>query len=229
MNAPNSNWKDGGGDRDWLDLLSPDGDELNRLAIEEIGRRARLGNPVSALDCDCGHGGQALRMAQAGAQVLATDREDLRAAVADAARALDVGDRLRFMQTPALCAGDTGPLPGAPFDLAICHRSLPGLRYTEAVVFVRRILLMLKTGGKLFLSAYGIHSELSEDYPDREKLVKERFSPLSPGIAERYGIAVPVCLYSERDLFMLMFDAGASVLTTFTTTHGNVKAVGVRI
>ena len=48
-------------------------------------------------------------------------------------------------------------------------------------------------------------------------------------MAEKYGIKQKVCLYSERDLFMLLLDAGASVLRTLTTTYGNVKAVAVRI
>jgi hypothetical protein len=48
-------------------------------------------------------------------------------------------------------------------------------------------------------------------------------------MAEKYGIKGEVCLYSERDLFMLLLDAGASVLRTMTTTYGNVKAVAVRI
>jgi hypothetical protein len=70
---------------------------------------------------------------------------------------------------------------------------------------------------------------LGDHYPDSEKRVKERFAALPDDIAAKYGIAGPVCLYSERDLFLLLFDAGASVLKTFTTTHGNVKAVGCRI
>ena len=48
-------------------------------------------------------------------------------------------------------------------------------------------------------------------------------------MAKKYGIAGPVCLYSERNLFMLLLEAGASVLRTMTTTYGNVKGVAVRV
>ena len=48
-------------------------------------------------------------------------------------------------------------------------------------------------------------------------------------LIKKYGITNEVCLYSERNLFMLLLEAGASVLRTLTTTHGNVKAVGVRV
>ncbi|MFZ1444919.1 MAG: hypothetical protein WAS49_05520, partial [Candidatus Dechloromonas phosphoritropha] len=59
--------------------------------------------------------------------------------------------------------------------------------------------------------------------------VEQRYAPLTPAIAERYGIEGAVCLYSERNLFMLLLEAGASVLRTMTTTHGNVKGVAVRV
>lgn len=48
-------------------------------------------------------------------------------------------------------------------------------------------------------------------------------------MAEKYGIAGSMCLYSERNLFLLMLDVGASVLRTMTTTYGNVKGVAVRV
>lgn len=228
MDAPKDEKQAIGEGEDWVDMLSPTGDELDRLAIEEIGKLVRLGTRVSALDCDCGRGGQALRMAQAGAFVLATDGENLRARLEDAASATGVGSRLRFMQIKSVCE-DTTPLPGTPFDIAICHRSLPGIPYAEALLFVRRILMMTRIGGKVYLSAYGIHSALGDHYPDREKRVKDRFAEITPEVAEKYGIEGPVCLYAERDLFLLLFEAGASVLRTFTTTHGNVKAVAVRV
>jgi hypothetical protein len=48
-------------------------------------------------------------------------------------------------------------------------------------------------------------------------------------MADKYGIDHPVCLYSERDLFLLLLESGASVLRTLTSTWGNVKGVAVRV
>ena len=45
----------------------------------------------------------------------------------------------------------------------------------------------------------------------------------------KYGIVGPLCLYTERNLFMLLLEAGASVLRTMTSTYGNVKGVAVRV
>ena len=60
-------------------------------------------------------------------------------------------------------------------------------------------------------------------------MVEDRFSNLSPAMIKKYNIKGKVCLYSERNLFLLLLEAGASVLRTLTTTYGNVKAVAVRV
>ena len=52
---------------------------------------------------------------------------------------------------------------------------------------------------------------------------------MAPALARNYGIHHPVCLYTERNLFMVLLEAGASVLRTLTTTYGNVKGVAVRV
>lgn len=228
MNAPVNSSKPPLASRDWADVLAQVDDELDRSAIDEITRRDRLGDRVTALELDCGTGDQALRMAQAGAFVLAVDRDDRKSALAEAARSLELGSRVAFMQMSTTCS-DTAPLPGAPFDVVVCHRGLSPLPYAEALTLVRRLLMMTRTGGKLYFTAYGLHSELGDHYPDRDKRVQRRHSPLAPEVAAKYGIAGPICLYSERDLFVLLFEAGASILKTFTTTHGSVKAIAVRV
>jgi hypothetical protein len=74
-----------------------------------------------------------------------------------------------------------------------------------------------------------MHSELGDHYAGSELAVEARFCELDPGMALKYGIKDPVCLYSERNLFMLLLEAGGSVLRTFTTTHGNIKGIAVRV
>ena len=101
--------------------------------------------------------------------------------------------------------------------------------YPEARRIVRRLLLKLKIGGKIYVSVLGLHSELGDGYAGRETLVESRFGDLAAPLAAKYDIAGPVCLYSERNLFMLLLEAGASVLRTLTTTHGSVKGIAVRV
>lgn len=227
MNAP-SKRGDHVGRQDWIDQLSHTGDALERLAVDDVLRRARMGDPVRVLDIDCGHSGLFARLAEAGATVTAVDADDLDAAVCDAAAALGVAGRVHFVRA------QLSELParlgeGPPFDLIVVHRSLAFLRFADAQAVLRQLVGRLRIGGKLYASALGVHSELGDHYPDADHWVQQRFSPLAPDIARKYGVAGPVCLYAERDLFLLLFEAGVGVLKSFTTTHGSVKAVGVRV
>jgi hypothetical protein len=126
-------------------------------------------------------------------------------------------------------ASPPDPLPGQPFDVIVVRRGLCGLPYADASRVVRQLLFKLRIGGKLFVTITGLHSELGDAYPDAERPVAERYAELAPAMAARYDLHGPVCLYSERDLFMLLLDAGASVLRTMTTTYGSVQGVAVRI
>jgi hypothetical protein len=104
------------------------------------------------------------------------------------------------------------------------------LPYAEAQTALRRLIRQhLSVGGKLYISAYGLHSELSEGYAALDQPIKTRFCPLASAIASKYNLAGSICLYTERDLVTLIFEAGGSVLRSFTTTYGTVKAVAVRV
>jgi SAM-dependent methyltransferase len=214
--------------RNWLDRLVHQGDELDQLAVLEVQKRKRAGLVPAVLDADCGDGAFALRLARSGADVLAIDSGHDGSDLMAAAKVLGIAGSVRFLPWQPGC-GNTTPLPGGPFDIVANHRSLSLMPYSQGVAMVRELLLNTRTGGRLYISAYGLHSDFGDHYEHASKPVRERFAPLPPETASRYGIDGPVCLYSERDLFLLMFEAGASVLRTFTTTHGNVKAIGVRV
>ena len=214
----------------WQERISHPGDELDQMALQEAGKRSRAGTSVSALQVDCGDALLGLRLARAGANVLAVDELSGTGALLDEAiQALDVRDKFRFQTWNSNHCLDTTPLPGTPFDIVACPHSLSYQPYAQAHTLLRRLALMTKIGGKLYISAYGIHSELSAGYADENRPVRQRFSELAPAVAEKYGINKALCLYSERDLFLLLFEAGLSVVKTFTTTHGTVKAIAVRV
>ena len=118
---------------------------------------------------------------------------------------------------------------GEPFDVIACRYGLSSLPYLEARDVVRQLMRRLKIGGRLYLSLLGLHSDLGSHYSCRDQLVVSRFCELSPKTQEKYNIQGSVCLYSERDLLTLILEAGCSPLRTFSTTHGNVKGVAVRV
>lgn len=97
---------------------------------------------------------QALRLAETGAHVLLLSDRDF-------ARHVNV-----FQQPAALLAELEAPFPLQPFDIVLCQRALCAMPYAEARKVTRSLLGRLKIGGKLFMSAYGIHSELGDQYPD---------------------------------------------------------------
>lgn len=194
--------------------------EVDQWVLTELGKRQRSGEAVSALLVGIGAEDQAVRMADAGARVLLfSDR--------------DPAEHLNIMRQPLASLASLHmvetPLPLQPFDLILSQRSLSTLRYDEALVAVRRFLQRLKIGGKFFISLYGIHSDLGDGYPDGSKLVGERLAPVAPEVAARYGLRAPLCLYSERNLFALLMEAGGVVLKTSTSALGHVRGVAARI
>lgn len=192
--------------------------ELDQWVLDELARRQRSGEAVTAMNVGVGADLQALRMAAAGCRVLL---------LSDQTPPQD-NPNIEQLPTVGLAESDT-PLPLEPFDIILCQRNLSAARYGEARDHLRRLLRRLKIGGKLFISLYGIHSELSDGYPDGGKLVNDRLAPLAPEIAERYGLAMPLCLYSERNLFSLLMEAGGAILKTSTSALGHVRGIAARI
>jgi hypothetical protein len=169
----------------------------------------------------------AIQFARLGASVTVGDLPDHQHEVENRALAASVQDSIRFV--PFLLNDPPADLPGDPYDIIVLCRGLCRLPYHRARTILRQLLLHLRIGGKLYLSTLGLHSELGDGYAGRDLPIEERFAPLSPAMATKYEIDEPVCLYSERNLFMLLLEAGASVLRTHTTTYGSVKGVAVRV
>lgn len=191
--------------------------ELEQWAMQVLHKRQRIGETVAALVRGLGAGDQAQRMASAGARVV----------LLGAAPASEHANITCLPEDAADAAQQALPLE--PFDLIIDQRSLSFLPYSEARAALRGLFARLKIGGKVFLSLYGIHSDLGDGYAHGGNLVGERFAPLAPEIAQRYGISAPLCLYSERNLFFLLMEAGGAVLKTSTSALGHVRGVAARI
>ncbi len=207
--------------------LATASDELDRLALEEVIRRRRFDNGISALVVPTAAADLAIALAKLGCQVTVGDapeeEERFRGALAQAGFAGDVAfAHFSFAQFD-------DDLAGEPYDLIVVRRGLCGVPYETARRLVHQLLLRLKIGGKLYVSILGLHSELGDGYPGAETPLGERFCALAQPMATKYELCRPVCLYSERNLFTLLLEAGGSVLRTFTTTHGNVKGVAVRV
>jgi len=208
-------------------LLETCSDQLERLVLEEVHKRRRSASSVSALVLPVGRAELAIELAKLGCTVTGVDDPRFEGEFNGRALAAGKVDELTFL--PGTLDALPERIPGEPFDIVYIRRGLCGVRYAEARKILKQLIAHLKIGGKLYASVLGMHSELGDHYAGAERPVEDRFCHLDAGMAHKYGIQDPVCLYSERNLFMLLLEAGGSVLRTFTTTHGNVKGVAVRV
>lgn len=202
-------------------------DELERFALEECIKRQRFDRRISVLILPDKRGEMAIKFARLGAQVTIADTPEHRQGVEGRILAAGLRDEISFTACALPAVPETPE--DAPFDIIVIRRGLCVMPYDEARRVIRQLLLKLKIGGKLYISVLGLHSELGDGYSAGDLTIDQRFATLSPALAGKYDIQQPVCLYTERNLFMLLLEAGASVLRTLTTTYGNVKGIAVRV
>ncbi len=202
-------------------------DAIEHFALEECVKRKRLNPHVSALVAPGDRYDSAIKLARLGASVRIADHAEKQRFVEGRILAGGCAETVNF--TPFSLSQDIDGIDGEPFDIIMLHRGLCALPYDEARRMLRKLLFKLKIGGKLYITVLGLHSELGDAYPGSELPVQQRFAPLAPGIAEKYALPDPLCLYTERNLFLLLLEAGASVLRTLTTTYGNVQGIAVRV
>jgi SAM-dependent methyltransferase len=202
-------------------------DELERFALEECVKRQRVDRRVSVLILPDKRCEMAIKFARLGAHVTVADTPNHQQDVEGRVLAAGLRDEISF--TPCDFPSVPEEFADGPFDIIVIRRGLCFMPYDEARKVVRLLLHKLKIGGKLYISVLGLHSELGDGYAGGDLTIDQRFSELSPALAGKYEIRQPVCLYTERNLFMLLLEAGASVLRTLTTTYGNVKGIAVRV
>lgn len=208
-------------------FLDSASDELQRLAVEETLKRRLVERDVRALVYPAGKCDLPYEMAQHGVAVTAMDEANWKSSCQTRIKQAKLEELITF--APGGLSDLDTESPNQPFDVVVCRRGLSSVPYAEARAIIKKLMRKLRIGGKLYISLLGVHSELGDDYPGIEMRVNDRFFPLAPEIAKKYGIEGPLCLYGERDIFLLLLEAGASVLRTFTSTHGSVKAIAVRV
>lgn len=205
-----------------VDIASQRADDLDQMALEYISTRKTR---TKALDLACGHGGQALRMAAAGADVVASDIVDYAMTILPAANT--ARNSMEFVQEDMRC------LPGrllthGPFNVIVCQRAMHYLSYSQARSMVANLHQLLHKGGRLYLSASGLRSELGMGYPHVSHLIEARYAPLAPDMEQKHGIKGAVCLYETEELTTMLRQTGFTVLLAFASSFGNVKIVAER-
>lgn len=206
-----------------IDVAVQREDYLDGSAIRQIRSLVAQGGTVRALDAACAAGGQARRMAKAGAVVTAVDLHADGAALLRTA--LDEGlTKIDFLQADLRNPGLYLRL--GQFDLIIAQRFIHYLPFTEALNVIRLFRHALLPDGKLYISASGLRSELGQNYPAAEN-VTERFAALWPPMANKHGIHDKVCLYEEQDMQALLAAGGMRAEKSYASPFGNLKVIAL--
>lgn len=193
------------------DISSQRADDLDQMALNHV-------RPTTiALDVACGSGGQAIRMAQRGAVVIAIDQ----IAASPQMLASSNVDRIVFLQMNIMSLSTLTVYA----DIIVCQRAIHYLPFHDAVGVVKQMKRLLAPHGKLFLSASGLFSELGSEYQGTTFSLEKRFAPISLPMQEKHGIYEPICLYSEDDLKRLLNEAGLTVEKLYSSSFGNIKSV----
>jgi SAM-dependent methyltransferase len=210
-----------------VDIATQRADDLDLAAIahiESIKPDVKQGR-AHVLEIGCGFGGQAVRMAKAGAKVLATDLEDYSEHVAQLSSDVSEGS-VDFLQAKI---EDLSQVLGCTerFDVVMCQRMIHYLPWAAAVASLRSLRSVAKHGGRLFISASGLLSELGQGYEGKDVAIPERFHRLEEAMATKHAIFPRVCLYTEAEMIALLTETGWEPVKVFSSPFGNIKAIAI--
>lgn len=210
-----------------VDIAIQRADDLDNLAIENIkSAKSRNQHVVAALDIGGGQGGQAIRMAKAGAtMVVVVDAQDYGSSIKDlASQEASIFGQVHFVQADMRHIRKS-KLDLLFWDVIVCQRAIHYLNYHDALRAISCMRDLLCNDGKLYISASGMPSELSVGYAEGAKSVRHRYGQLSDEMRDKHGIHGNVCLYSSDDLANLLKEADMSVEKIWVSEFGNIKAV----
>lgn len=209
-----------------VDIAIQRADDLDNLAIEKI-KAAKIRNQyiVAALDIGGGQGGQAIRMAKAGATMaVVVDAQDYGSSIKKLAVQENIVGQVHFIKMDMRYIRKS-KLDLLFWDVIVCQRAIHYLNYQDALRSVSCMRELLCNDGNLYLSASGMPSELSTGYTEGAKNVHHRYGPLSDEMRGKHGIHGNVCLYSSDDLASLLKEADMYVERIWVSEFGNIKAV----
>jgi 2-polyprenyl-3-methyl-5-hydroxy-6-metoxy-1,4-benzoquinol methylase len=110
-------------------------------------------------------------------------------------------------------------------DFIYSQRFIHYLTFEKALSFLKVVSAKMKPLGKVFISASGINSELSDNYTHKNKNIRERFCKLSSFMGNKHNILEPVCLYSKEDISELLNLADFKPIKIWESDFGNIKAI----
>jgi SAM-dependent methyltransferase len=196
-------------------------DDWDKLLLREVRDRQAAGLPTTVLEVGCGAGGQAVRLAVAGALVVALDIDDYQQDVETVASDAGVGERVSWRHESIVDFVHTQE--SQPFTYVSMQRVLHYLPYETAHVVLRTLATI--TTEALYLSVTGTTSAIATHHRAVDLPVTERFVPLTPVGQSLFAIEAPICPYSTDELLMAVASAGWVIEKVRLSDFGNIKVV----
>jgi SAM-dependent methyltransferase len=197
----------------WTDEL--DLETLRFVVSPKIPKRV-------AFDLGCGVGTQGVRFAVLGCKAMLYDVVDIGERVEQIKSVLGIrGLEFRKLDLRQATAADFPAQAGVAYSQRFIHY----LRFQEAARLLATLASRLCPGARLFISASGMQSELSEGYTHAGTPPEERFALLASAMQAKHGVREPVCLYAKDELERLVLAQGFTAIRTWVSPFGNVKGV----
>lgn len=203
-----------------FDVAAIRADDLDKRILSYIAEVPQL----RVLDIGCGRGGQAARMALAGAHVLGCDIANF----SDDFAALRIAhdwtcDQLDFVHGSMVDMPSTVNLK--TFDALLMQRVLHYIPYGEAVGLLGQLAKSAKPDCTLYLAVTGVTSAIGVVHERSAAHVTERFTSLPRAAATTFGITAPLCPYAADEVEELLTITGWEVTDLWVSAFGNIKAV----
>jgi SAM-dependent methyltransferase len=197
----------------WTDEL--DLEALRFLVSPKIPKRV-------AVDLACGAGTQGVRFAVLGCRSVLYDVVDIGERIERIRQVLGIqGLEFRRLDLRRATAEDFPPELGAVYSQRFIHY----LRFDEASKLLATLASRLCPGGRLFLSASGMESELASGYAHAGNALGDRFVTLAEAMQAKHNVREPVCLYTQDELEQLVLAHPFAAIRTWTTPFGNAKGI----
>jgi hypothetical protein len=205
------------------DIASQRIDELDIKALR-FAVSGELPAPI-ALDLGCGLGVQGMRFAILSMEAHLYDLVDISDRIL-AFKMMFPLVNLHFHKVDL--REDMRHCVPARVGLSYSQRFIHYLRYEEACRLLKSVFHSMMNGGRLFLSASGLNSELGCRYAARNQSLGRRFGALEPRIGKKHQIHEDVCLYTEGDLRQLTAACGFEEIGVWSSAFGNAKGIFVK-
>lgn len=178
---------------------------------------------VTAIDIGCGLGAQGIRFGLLGLETTLVDILDISPQVDLLRETFDICE-LRFLNRDA---GDLlkDDLPER-IGIAYSQRFIHYLPFDDAVALLGLIADLMVPEGRVFVSASGLHSELGDGYPHRDRPLEDRHAKLAPPMRKKHDIHDRICLYTVEDMEQVLAAAGFTPVQVERSAFGNIKAIG---